>query len=427
MMELKDIMEVVASKEGICDFRVVEDEKQSYELFFVHGKLETARKADSLERNLTVYVNHDDKRGSNTFGISASMDRDELSARTDEAIKNAKLIFDEPYVLPNDETCDVLIESDLAHVDPKEAATKLADAASCANTQKGLDINALEVFVVKRVLHVVNNRGIDKTQTKYIAHIEAIPTANGENESVELFESYDLASLDVDMLKEEISARLEDAKARLSAKKPEQKLSCPIILNAYELGTLFKELASDANYANAYMHVNLHEVGDALQTAPEGDALCITVRGSMKDSAASNCFDLDGTNLTDREIVHDGRIVAGYGASRYAGYLGKTPTGALGCVDVRAGTTPIEALESEPHLELVYLSGLQVEPLSDYIGGEIRLAYYFDGEKKTPVTGIAFSGKLSDVLNTITLSAERTTLGAYSGPKKARLSRVNIF
>ncbi len=427
MIELKDIIDVVASKEGICDYRIVEDEKQSYELFFVHGKLETERRADSLERQLTVYVNHDDKRGLASFGITAAMDKEELSARTDEAIKNAKLIFDEPYVLPNDETMNVLIASDLADIDPKEAAEKLADAVFSANTHDGLDINALEVFVVKNVLHVLNSRGIDKTQTKYTAHIEAIPTANGEDGSVELFESYDLASLDVVWLKDEISARLEDAKARLYAKKPSQKLSCPIILNAYELKTLFKELTSDANYLNAYMHVNLHNVGDALQTEPAGDRLCITMRGSMSGSSSSNCFDLDGTTLIDREIVHDGRIVAGYGASRYAGYLGKTPTGALGCVDVLTGTTTLDDLECDPHLELVYLSGLQVDLLSDYIGGEIRLAYYFDGKDKTPVTGIAFSGKLSDALNTITLSAERTTLGSYSGPKKARIERVNIF
>lgn len=424
---MQEIREIIAAKEGICDFRIVENEKQSYELFFVHGKTETVRKSDSSERSITVYVNHDDKRGSNSFNIYASTDGDELSAKLDCAIANAKLIFDEPYVLPNDETCNVLIDSDLADVDPKEAAALIAKAVFEANTHENCDINALEIFVVKNILHVVNGRGIDKTQTKYTVHIEAIPTANGEDKSVELFESYDLASLDLDWLKAELSARLDDVKARLDAKKPEHKLSCPIVFNAYELEKLFKEISADANYAAAYQHVNLHNVGDALQDAPEGDRLCITMRGSMKGSAASNCFDLDGTTLADREIVHDGRFVAGWGASRFAGYLGKTPTGALGCVEVRVGTTPINELLSVPHLELVYLSGLQVEPLSDYIGGEIRLAYYFDGETRTPITGIAFSGKLSEVLNTATLSEERTTLGCYAGPAKIRFDKVNIF
>ena len=108
-------------------------------------------------------------------------------------------------------------------------------------------------------------------------------------------------------------------------------------------------------------------------------------------------------------------------------YLGKTATGALQCVDVACGATPVKQMLSEPYLELVYLSGLQVDLLADYIGGEIRLAYYFDGEKKIPVTGIAMSGKLSQALNTIVLSEESVTLSNYRGPEKAKLEGLKIY
>ncbi len=427
MLDTQTILQIIAARQDFSDFKLVETDKQSYEMFFVHSKVETVRKAHSLDRQITVYVNHDGKRGSNSFDLNASVDEDRLKAMLDRAKEQAELIFDEPYVLPNDETCNVVIDSDLADAEPMDAAAKLADAVFEANSHSDCDINALEIFVVKSVLRVVNSRGIDKTQTKYTAHVEAIPTANGEDDSVELFENYDLASLDADWLRDEISARLDDVKARLSAKKPEEALSCPIVLNANELSELFTAIVNDLNYANQYMHVNLHSVGDAIQDNPKGDRLCISARGSVKGSASSNSFDLDGTNLTDRELVHDGRVVAGFGSSRFAGYLGKTPTGALGCVDVRVGTTPCEELLKAPHLELVYLSGLQVELLNDYIGGEIRLAYYFDGEKRTPVTGIAFSGKLSEALNTVTLSEERTVRGNYAGPCKAKIEGVRIF
>lgn len=427
MLSLQEIRETIALQEGVSDFKIVEQEKNSYELFFVHKKLETARRANSLEREIFVYVNHDEHRGMGSFKIFASTDRDELLSKLSVAVKNAKLIFDEPYVLPNDETCDARIPSDLADADPKEAAAKLAEAVFSAGESEELAVNALEIFVVKQKLHVVNSRGIDKTQIKHVAHVEAIPTANGKENSVELFESYELASLDLDWLKGEMAARLADAGARLKAEKPAAKLDCPVVLNAYELRTLFEEIARDMNYAAAYARVNLHNVGDALQTAPTGDKLCITMRGSLKGSPASNAFDLDGTTLVDREIVHDGRFVAGYGSARFAGYLGKTPTGALGCIDVRSGDTPCEELLKEPHLELVYLSGIQIDLLSDYIGGEIRLAYYFDGTKKIPVSGVAFSGKLSEALNTIRLSSERTLLNNYEGPQKAALNGLNIF
>ena len=73
-------------------------------------------------------------------------------------------------------------------------------------------------------------------------------------------------------------------------------------------------------------------------------------------------------------------------------------------------------MKAKPYLECASLSGIQVDLFNDYIGGEIRLAYYFDGEKTVPVTGISMSGKLSDVLKALRLSSETVIEGAYEGP-----------
>jgi PmbA protein len=72
------------------------------------------------------------------------------------------------------------------------------------------------------------------------------------------------------------------------------------------------------------------------------------------------------------------------------------------------------------------MSGLQVDIFNDYIGGEVRLAYYFDGKEKHPVTGISISGKLSDALNSIRLSVSTTQTGRYMGPKYALINGIEI-
>ena len=79
------------------------------------------------------------------------------------------------------------------------------------------------------------------------------------------------------------------------------------------------------------------------------------------------------------------------------------------------------------YLEVVSMSGLQVDFYSDYIGGEVRLAYYRDRETVTPVTGISISGQLGDVLNHIRFSSETAVFDGYSGPSKAILSGMKIF
>ena len=73
------------------------------------------------------------------------------------------------------------------------------------------------------------------------------------------------------------------------------------------------------------------------------------------------------------------------------------------------------------------LSGLQLDLYNDYIGGEIRLAYYFDGEKTVPVTGISMSGKLSAVLAGMRLSEKTEISGAYDGPAKLLMQDIAIL
>ncbi|MBQ6989991.1 MAG: hypothetical protein IJN58_02950, partial [Clostridia bacterium] len=77
--------------------------------------------------------------------------------------------------------------------------------------------------------------------------------------------------------------------------------------------------------------------------------------------------------------------------------------------------------------EVVSMSGLQVDFYTDYIGGEVRLAYWNDGKTVTPVTGISITGKLSQVLSSLRLSETIATHDGYVGPEKAILSDMQIF
>ncbi len=138
-------------------------------------------------------------------------------------------------------------------------------------------------------------------------------------------------------------------------------------------------------------------------------------------------FDADGLSLGAIRLIEDGVAVNYYGANRYGQYLGERPTGILRCMQVEPGTACEKGLSKAPSLEVISMSGLQVDPFNDYIGGEVRLAYYNDGEKITPITGISIAGKLSEVLSTIRLSKVTSVHDSYTGPAKAILQDMKVF
>lgn len=424
---MKNIVDILNENKRISAYKVVEQHTDSYELFFVKDKLETVRNAESNDCVITVYVDHDGKRGNSAFAVYASSTEDDLREKIDKAVDKALLVNDAYYDLPCNETLVTEIESNISCEQAKTLGAKIAHVVFEASVLEDCEINALEVFVVARKTHVLNSLGIDKTQTKHTVSIEAIPTCNGKNESVELFETYTLAEFDEDWLTKEIHSRMLDVKARLVAERPQYEIHCPVILNAYEINQLFGELVYDRDFALEYKHQNFKNVGDKLQENAKGDLLTITMRGEITGNPHSAKFDADGTALKDAPIVKDGVIIGGFGSNRFAQYLRKEPTGALGCIDIDCGNTSIKDMQSVPHLECVYLSGLQVDVYNDYIGGEIRLAYYFDGKNRTPLTGISMSGKLSEVLDSVVLSKEKVNFGAYRGPEKIMLDCLSVF
>ena len=411
----------------VSDYKINLTAKESYECFYVKGRLETVRCTETCDKVVTVYVDHDGFKGDSQFYVYPSTTEAELSELIEKAVQKASLLNNKMYTLPEKETGEYEVESNFSAYTQAELASKIADCVFAANTVENADLNSVEVFVNRYTDTVVNSRGICKTQVRYDAMVEAIPTYNGEAESVELYQQYNFSTFDTEAVKQEISQKLQEVKARASAVKPDFSLDCKVILNTQELGELFGTLCRELNFATVYAHAGVFHKGDAIQENPTGDKITITMAGAVPGNIRSAHFDSDGMTLQDRTIVEEGKAVAYYGANRFGQYLEETPTGNLRCIQVTPGSACAKCLSEGPYLEVLSMSGLQVDTFTDYIGGEIRLAYYYDGEKITPVTGISITGSLKQVLASIRLSCETAVDNGYTGPKKAILTGMKIF
>lgn len=424
MMKLESMLR---ANTQVTDYKINIHNISSYEIFFVKGKLETVRRTNTCDTQVTVYVSHGEFMGNADFLVYPSTTDEQLADLIAKAAAKALLINNKPYVLPSNETGDYTVESNLGDFRPEDLAAAVANTVFGANKLPNGSLNSVEVFLNQHQETVINSRGIRKSQVRYDAMVEAIPTYNGPEQSVELYEQYNFGSLEEGALYQEIALMMEAVKARYEAVKPQQQISCKVILNKQELSELFYSIADNLRYRAVFSHSTVFQKGDAIQKAPTGDRIHITMAGAAEGNIRSTKFDSDGMSLSEMEIVSDGKAVAYFGDNRYGQYLGEKPTGNLRCLCAGVGSLSEKELEEGPYLEVISMSGLQVDFFSDYIGGEVRLAYYHDGEKLTPVTGISISGSASEVLNSIRFSSKLSVYNGYMGPEKAQLTNMKIF
>ena len=411
----------------VSDYKMNIHRKNSFEMFFVKGKLETVRRTKVQDNQVTVYVDHDGFRGESQFLIYPYTTEEDLHGLIDEAVAKALLINNKHYTLPENETGDYVIESNFGTYSTSDLAAEIAKAVFDADTVENASLNSVEIFINEHEDVIRNSRGVEKTQRRYDAMVETIPTYNGEKQSVELYHQYNFSSFDRDTLVAEVRDMLLAAKARYEAITPDFAINCPVILNKQELSEVFNVIAYNLNYSTVYARSNVFKKGDTIQTAPTGDPLSITMAGSVEGNVAGRKFDADGLTLRDIRIVENGKAMNYYGPNRSGQYLEEEPTGALRCLCVDAGSASAEEFHKGPYLEVISMSGLQGDFYSDYIGGEVRLAYYHDGEKVIPVTGISISGRATEVLNSIRLSSEIAVQDGYTGPKQALIDCLKIF
>ena len=191
---------------------------------------------------------------------------------------------------------------------------------------------------------------------------------------------------------------------------------------------MIDEITYGLNYSEVYTESNLWGVGDDLQKSKDCDPFTVTMRSAVKGCDLSAFFDSDGCDLSDVRVIENGKVKALWGSSRFGQYLKvEKPSGSLPCYSLEPGTLTVEELEKTDHLECASLSGLQVDPFTDYLGGEIRLAYRVKDGVREPVTGITFSTTLSSALNSMRLFDRVVNDREYEGPEYMLIKGAEIL
>ena len=422
------LLNALRAAKNINAWKINANTRESCELFYVQKKVETVRATDTVDYSVTIYVDKDGQRGSASFTYYSYMGEAEVAKLIDEAVFATNFTMNQFFELPFPEEAEIHEgKSNLADKPFAETISEIGKAIMKANNVENGSLSATEVFLYKTTKHVLNSNGVDVAATSYECQIETIPNyVNGEEE-VEIYQTVSFSEFNPDELTAKIAESLRLCKDRSIAIPMPKVDALPVILQDEEVSEFFNIFVDDLGYGTAYMHGNRYELGDAIQQNPTGDVMDIEARPIVDGALASASVDRDGVVLKPVKLIEGGVAKNRYGEYRYGYYLGeKRPAGMIPVLYVKEGTAEEADFKKGPYLRCVRFSGIQGDLMSGFFGGEVRLAYYFDGEKEIPVTGLSIQGSLMEAKETFRASKQRVTLERYSGPKYLYIPNVII-
>lgn len=421
---IRKLVNALRANPAVSGWLVNETATVSSQVFYVMQKKETSRRVETREWNCTVYHRHGENGrylGSSSFAVGRVHTKAELDKKVADAVFAARFVRNAAFDLVKGDRRRTWKEREDA-TDPYELIDGIAGAFFSAATPVSR-FNALEVFHTRTTVRIVNSEGVDATKTTAKVDVEAIPSHDGPERKVELIRMYAYKTVDLDKVREDARIAIADVALRYDAGKLPAIGKADVVLRSDEVEEFFRELVGDLSYEGVYRKNTDKKVGDMIQKDPKGDLLTIGWTLSSKADA----FDRDGVRLAPVTVVENGKLVSHYGSNQYAQYLGMTPTGSFPTITAARGTSTAAKMTKKPHLEIIALSGIQIDVYSNYIGGEVRLAVWFDGKDRIPVSGFSFSGAIDAALSDLVLSKETVEGLRYHGPKYLLLKGMDVL
>lgn len=432
---LTQLLDALKSFDG-AEYLIRETKNSRRESYNIKKQSEMRRSVETTRLHLTLYrvFSEDGKkyRGSYSTEIHPGTSQGELRSKLEQAFHAAGFVKNEyfPLVEPSGNTGAVAE----TRSDGQKAVAGLEEALYSQDCFDGGHLSYSEFFVNRSRERIVNSNGLDVSYASGSLFVETAVHWKGEREKeIEILESYRSSlpltgdtSAACKMLKDGI-AQLFSVAQKKSLAGPTPKVSgINILLSGECLVRVFDYYRFHSNAQMVYQKFSTFEEGGTVQGEGDCDRITLTLDPAMQGSGCSRPYDEHGLPLEKHVIIKDGRLQKYWGNTRFASYLKIKPTGNIENIHVTGGSFSDVALRKEPYLELVSFSDFQVNPVTGDFGSEIRLGFYFDGEKTVPVTGGSVSGNIAAVQNSFKMSVEERQYDNYRGPATVCLRGASV-
>ena len=409
---------------GVELYQIEEVHGESLECFFVRKNLDLKRRTATDDMTVTVYkaFEKDGKKllGSSQAHLHPGMETGEITESLKKAAFAASLAGNPYYDLYEGKKEEhIPSASGFAAHTLEENMQTMVEALYAEDTQEDTFINSAEVFIRRNTKHIVSSTGTDvsfETCDVWGEYVIQCPAP----QDVETYHQFSYREPDAEALRAVIRENIAMTRARSQAKVAPPTGEYPVIISGKEVAGMMRYYLMRSDASMVYQKFSNFQVGDNVQGEDvEGDKLSITLKAQAPYSD-------EGIPMKDRVLLENGELKTLHGATRFARYLDIEPTGNYRGIEIPAGSKSLDELKSGKYLHVVTFSGLNMNPLTGYFGGEIRLAFYCDGETVTPVTGGSISGNFVEKQKQMTFSSDLYQSADYTGPFALRIEGVSV-
>ena len=429
---ISELLDLLKINKDFYAWNLKVDTTSSYQLYFIKQKLDMNREIKVNEYHITIFIlenqNWKEMIGSSSFEIFHSMSMDEVKAKIDEQIKFCKFSLNKPYTFPKKVNLKpVSKERGFSGHSLKEAAFIAADALFEADKFDKGYFNSSEIYI-----NFIETRFFDSTgniflYTKEKGEIELVATWREKQEEVEIYKFFEFDHLDSLYIQNEATKTLIVASNRIKAVKTPSIANIKVLLTGEYVKEYFYHFASKVRTDNIYSNLSTVKLGENIQEEKEADKITIRLEPTLKNSTYGASFDNEGIGLKRLHIIDKGVVKNMWGSNAKSQYINKPVNGTYSNFVVNAGTLTQQELEEENYLEIITLSGFDIDTLTGDFGSEIRLAYLHQRNKETQiVTGGSISGNVYSSLNTVRFNNETKQMNNYIGPINVLIDNVSI-
>ena len=422
---LEQLFEILRAS-GVYAWEVSDEKTEGWEFYFIRHALDQNR-AKAVE-HITVKVYQrigDEQIGAAAAELPPTATAAEAKKLVDSLAYQATLAPNRAYTL-NPRTDAHTAPRAETPVDVSAMAKDYITTMASVPETASEDLNSYEIFTAAVTRRFVNSEGVDVTETYPSSMLEAVVNARNEGHEIELYRMYKSGSCDAAGLRRDLARTMAYGRDRLHTVPTPPLGTADVVFSTDDARQIYNYFIDRMNPAMVVRRMSDWELGKPIADDVRGDRVTLEALRTLPNSSRNRAFDAEGAPIRDAVILRAGVPEHYLGGRMFSCYMGLTDSFIPGNFAVSGGTKSEKELRQGKYLEVVEFSDFQVDAMTGDIFGEIRLAYWHDGETVTPVSGGSISGDMHDFVREMYLSAETVQFDNFRIPAVTKLCGVTV-